>query len=69
MRQKFARPDEMCATGCRTGKRAYPTRAAAKAASKKAKARGYGHMRAYLCRTCGLWHFGHVPDHIRAGVA
>ena len=44
---------------CGSGKRAYASRAAGKAAARLLAKRGYGNMRPYTCPHCDLWHIGH----------
>lgn len=45
---------------CKTGKRVYIDRSAAKAAAKNIQKRGGGNLRPYQCKHCGYqWHIGH----------
>ena len=47
-------------TNCKTGKRTYINRSAAKAAAKAVAKRGGGNLRPYQCKHCGYqWHIGH----------
>lgn len=48
---------------CRTGKRGYLVRTAAKKAAKQAAKGGYGNMRAYNCEFCNFWHVGHQTEY------
>ncbi len=44
---------------CPTGKRAYPSRTAAKQAYKQHLSKRE-HMRPYRCEACNGWHLGHL---------
>lgn len=59
-------PEHSYATNtCSSGKRAYITRKAAKAAAQKIP----GHLRPYQCPECGpLWHNGHIPNAVIRGL-
>lgn len=48
---------------CRTKKRGYLVRSAAKKAAKYAAKQGYGNMRAYQCTMCNFWHIGHATEY------
>lgn len=45
---------------CRSGKRAYVNRRAAKEAVKMLAKVGEGHLRPYVCHDCDGWHVGHL---------
>lgn len=47
---------------CSSGKRAYVSRRAAKAACKRLASQGEGHLRPYECVECSGWHAGHVSE-------
>src|SRR4051812_16708636 len=52
---------------CSTGKWSFPTRAAARKFSAKARGSGRGNMRPYVCDECGFWHIGHTPRAVIRG--
>lgn len=62
---KFRPPlhTQWVSSDCRTGKRAYASRAAGKSAAKLLQKRGYGNMRPYQCPQCDRWHIGHQKAH------
>lgn len=51
---------------CPTGKLAYGTRRAAKAALRHFQGCD-GHLRPYLHQQCGFYHLGHLPQAVLAG--
>lgn len=57
------------ATGCPTGKRAFPTRRAAKATAASVRSGNGEHLRPYRCTepSCALWHVGHLPLDVMHG--
>lgn len=53
---------------CSSGKRAWQGRADAKSYAKMLGRQGKPGMNAYRCDDCGLFHIGHLPTAVRAGV-
>lgn len=56
---------------CRSGKRAYVSRREAAEHAKRLRRTALhmpGHVRPYVCPSCGLWHVGHVPPDVIQGV-
>lgn len=53
---------------CPTGRKAYWTRAGAKALVRVLKAEGKKGARAYFHEECGYFHAGYMPENVRRGL-
>lgn len=70
-RRQYIRSDPELAyvTGvCATGRKAFWTRAGAKALVRVLKAEGKKGARAYFHDDCGYWHAGYMPNAVRQGL-